>query len=217
MGCSSCAKKRASSGQTIFRTGTWDKGIWDSVYKNNEYGIKKRWTSSVIDVGAHTGSFTKFILERGARKVWAIEPDPKNFEILEKNLSKYVTLGKVVLINKAIGPAGELFGPLNDPGVNTGGVAYGPIEGGTIQTMSLDDIVDDIPGPILLKVDCEGCEYFALTQMQKLRRINSIVGEYHVRGEFNELTLRDHLTSNGFKFSHTVKTHELGLFGAHQE
>jgi FkbM family methyltransferase len=217
MGCSSCGKKRSgrvSEAKTIFRAGSWDQNIWNSVYKNNGYGIKRGWAGSVIDVGGHTGSFTKFILEKGARKVWTIEPDPGNFELLSKNLANYVASNKVVLINKAIGPAGQKFGPLNDPGENTGGVAYGESESGTIDTITLDDIIDDIPGPILMKIDCEGCEYFAITQIQKLARINAIVGEYHHRGEFNELTLRDHLVSNGFQFSHTVKTPTLGGFSA---
>lgn len=219
MGCSSCGKKRSgrvTAAKTIFRPKTWDQDIWNSVYKNNEYGIKRRWTGSVIDVGGHTGSFTKFILEKGARKVWTIEPDPGNFEILSKNLAPYIDANRVVLINKAIGPAGQKFGPLNDPGENTGGVAYGESESGIIDTITLDDIIDEIPGPILMKIDCEGCEYFAITQMQKLARINAIVGEYHHRGEFTELTLRDHLVSKGFQFSHTVKAPAIGVFGAHQ-
>lgn len=219
MACGRCSKKSKSpspSGQTIFRQGTWDRDIWNSVYKNNEYGIKGSWKGSVIDVGAHTGAFVKFILERGAKKVWAIEPDPDNFNLLQNNMSKYVALDQVVLINKAIGPAGEEYGKLNDAGQNTGGIAYGPKEGGGILTMTLDDIVDEIPGPILLKIDCEGCEYFAIQQMQKLHRINSIVGEYHVRDYGSALSLQEHLTSNGFKFSHTVKTPNIGLFGAHQ-
>lgn len=221
MGCSSCAKKRnkasgATVAQTIFRAGTWDRDIWNSVYKNNEYGIKRRWGGSVIDVGAHTGAFTKFMLDKGAKKVWAIEADPANFEVLSKNMAPYIASGRVVLINKALGPAGEKFGPLNNPGENTGGTAYGPVEGGTIDTMSLDDIIDDIPGPILMKIDCEGCEYFAITEMEKLHRINAIVGEYHHRDGMTELTLRDHLVSRGFQFSHTVKIPTLGLFGAHQ-
>lgn len=221
MGCSSCGKKRGrvsgtTVAQTIFRAGTWDKDIWNSVYKNNEYGIKRRWSSSVIDVGAHTGAFTKFMLDKGAKKIWAIEANPDNFEILSKNMAPYVASGRVVLINKALGPAGEKFGPLNNPGENTGGTSYGPIEGGTIDTMSLDDIIDEIPGPVLMKIDCEGCEYFTIMQMQKLHRINAIVGEYHHRGEFTELTLRDYLVSKGFAFSHTVKAPAIGVFGAHQ-
>ena len=220
MGCSSCAKKRSSghvtSAQTIFRAGTWDKSIWDSVYKKNEYGIKRRWSGMVIDLGAHTGAFTKFILEKGASKVFSVEPDPGNFEVLSKNMARYVEAGKVVLINKAIGPAGVEFGAMNDPGQNTGGVSYGPKEGGGVETITLDAIIDMTSGPLLLKLDCEGCEYFALTQTEKIKRINAMVGEYHVRGELNELTLRDFLQSQGFAWSHNVKTPALGHFGAHQ-
>ena len=219
MACSSCAKKRASgytSVQTIFRHGTWDRDIWNSVYKNNEYGIKRRWTGSVIDIGAHTGAFTKFILEKGASKVFSIEPDPGNFEILSKNMAKYVELGKVVLINKALGPVGVEYGALNDAGANTGGISYGPKEGGSVETITLDAVIEMASGPILLKLDCEGCEYFAVEQTEQIKKINAIVGEYHVRGEKNELTLRDHLVSNGFLWSHNVKTPALGHFGAHQ-
>lgn len=42
----------------------------------------------VLDVGANIGAASRLFLDRGARKVIAIEPDPTNMALLRRNLAK---------------------------------------------------------------------------------------------------------------------------------
>jgi FkbM family methyltransferase len=69
------------------REQTLDRLIVDSVLSNNEYSLPERtdgWV--VVDVGAHIGAFSRAVLDRGAKTVWAVEPDPENFALLVENL-----------------------------------------------------------------------------------------------------------------------------------
>jgi FkbM family methyltransferase len=55
---------------------------------------------TVVDVGAFIGGFTMAVASK-AKKIVAIEPDFKNFRILERNI-KLHRLRNVLLINKAL-------------------------------------------------------------------------------------------------------------------
>ncbi len=203
-----------------FRPNTWDENIWNSIVENNEYSIHNDWPHNVIDIGGHIGSFSYFIsTKRQAKRVIVLEPDPENFSFLQQNLKEQIDNGIVIALNAGIGSPHSslsLFAPI--PG-NTGGVAYTESPTGNIRTFTLDNLIDLLDNdPILLKLDCEGCEYAALEQCSKLHRINAIIGEFHVRGNKNNESLKNILVSQNFIFnSHFTGSDQIGLFGAHQE
>jgi FkbM family methyltransferase len=203
----------------LFRPNTWDAGIWNSVVEHNEYGIINNWPHNVIDIGGHIGSFSYFItVNKGAKKVITLEPDPDNFNILQYNLQEQIQQGFVVAFNAGIGHPNlslSLFAPIHD---NTGGMSYTESVFGSIPSFTLDSLIDLLDdSPILLKLDCEGCEYTALEQCTKLSRINAIVGEFHVRGEKGPHCLQNILINQNFIFNFHFKGSEhIGLFGAHQ-
>ena len=59
----------------IFRKNTSDKNVFDSVFYNNEYGIKHMLeTDVVIDVGGHIGSFALKAWEHNSRNIYTYEP-----------------------------------------------------------------------------------------------------------------------------------------------
>mmetsp|Transcript_18089 Transcript_18089/g.37912 ORF Transcript_18089/g.37912 Transcript_18089/m.37912 type:complete len:1196 (-) Transcript_18089:78-3665(-) len=41
----------------------------------------------ILDIGAHIGIFSRFAIEAGCKHIIAYEPEPSNFDLLEKNLS----------------------------------------------------------------------------------------------------------------------------------
>jgi FkbM family methyltransferase len=51
----------------------------------------------VLDCGANIGTFSRWALEAGARKVVAIEPAPKPLECLRRNLASEIRSGRVVV------------------------------------------------------------------------------------------------------------------------
>lgn len=40
----------------------------------------------VLDVGAHIGVFSRYMIEKGCQRIIAYEPEPSNFELLKRNL-----------------------------------------------------------------------------------------------------------------------------------
>ena len=57
---------------------------------------------TVIDCGAHVGTFTLHALERGAAKVVAVEPNPNNVECLRRNFKNEIATGRVVVVPEGV-------------------------------------------------------------------------------------------------------------------
>ena len=202
----------------IFRHKTWDYDIWHSIITHNEYQIHDNWNGSIIDVGGHIGSFSYFMLShRGASSSIIVEPDPHNFLILQHNLSDFINSNKVTAINAGIGSPNSKLQPCSGPHANTGGTNYGESPDGTIDSVTLDHLINMGPeGPILLKLDCEGCEYTALSNCENMSRISAIVGEYHERDSYHHSTLEKFLHDYGFSSNYHYTSDSIGLFGAHR-
>lgn len=56
----------------------------------------------VIDAGANVGAFVATALRRGAAKVVAIEPVPRNVDALSKNFADQIASGKVIVVAKGL-------------------------------------------------------------------------------------------------------------------
>lgn len=72
----------------------------DIYHTSGEWGIRKG--DVVLDCGAHVGAFTHTALARGASKVIAIEPSPRNVECLRRNFAKEIAEGRVVVYPKGV-------------------------------------------------------------------------------------------------------------------
>ena len=73
-----------------YRTNTSDALIWRQVYFDNCYKVPElQATDVVIDIGAHTGSFTCACLRKGSRKILAFEPDPESFALASQNVRHF--------------------------------------------------------------------------------------------------------------------------------
>lgn len=134
-------------------------GAWEP-YVKKIFVVKK--DDIIIDVGAHIGTYTiPLALQIGNNgKVIALEPNDKNADILEKNIS-INKLSNVILVRKA---AAKQAGMLNlrltsDPMLSMISTDT-DIDATSVKTTDLDSLVDDLSVRRVdwLKIDAEGFE-----------------------------------------------------------
>ena len=152
----------------------------------------------VIDVGACTGDTSIYFAICGAKKVISIEPYPKNFEMLEKNIE--INHLEKLINPKLAGCASKSSYITIDPNFkSTMRSNLKEFETGIkIPLVSLIDIIKDedfTDG--ILKLDCEGCEYDVILESSKslLQKFSHIQIEYHMGYE----NIKQKLESCGFK------------------
>jgi FkbM family methyltransferase len=117
-----------------------------------------------INIGANIGFFPCIALQSGAKRVLAIEPDPINFSIMQKNIEKNRWTNKIRLQNIACGSKNEilkLFG--RDTGASFIPEWEGNIKekGQSANVSTLDTIFlrEKDFGKVLILIDAEGFEY----------------------------------------------------------
>lgn len=166
----------------------------------------------VLDIGANIGYYTLILakLVGQSGKVFAFEPEPTNFRLLEKNVS-INGHSNVILEQKAVSNRNEnkkLYLNKENAGMHT---IYKPpcpnLDSVDIETISLDNYFNNYTCKIdFIKMDIEGSEYTALEGMQTvLKRQNNIkllvaffpsaIREYGYKPE----QYVDLLMSNGFR------------------
>lgn len=132
----------------------------------------------VVDIGANLGYFTVIAARRvGPRgKVFSYEPDPRNFHLLEKNISvngfRNVTAIPSAISDK-IGSRELFFGDNNTTHSFSDKRATGRSE--SVATDTLDDSLS-AQGSLkvdIIKMDIEGAEPLALEGMKKTIAYNS--------------------------------------------
>lgn len=111
--------------------------------------------NTVLDIGANIGYYTLLMSKMVGRsgKVYSFEPEPKNFEILQKNI-QLNNIENVVLSNLAMSDkSGKAFMELsNDSGQHR--LSESGIE---IQTTTIDEYFKDVKIDFI-KMDAEGSE-----------------------------------------------------------
>ncbi len=177
----------------LVRTNSNDEGIAHEVQAAYAPDlIDYRQVQAVVDVGAHIGAWSKWVLAQSPdARVIAIEANADNFALLQRNLAGHTA-------DLHLGCCGYRDGEmvmLSDPG-NTGGHTLVPadqaepaIRGAQItqrapyrgERRTLEQIMDGVAEYDVLKLDCEGGEFDILAHApaETLRRFRWIVGEYH--------------------------------------
>jgi FkbM family methyltransferase len=132
---------------------------------------------TVVDVGAHVGFFTLLAarLVGSHGRVYAFEPDPSNYAMLEKNIALN-SYGHVVTVQKAVASDSGEATLLLDPRGNDRNVLIDKSEGLSagrhgveIETIGLDAFLEkaQLERVHLLKMDVEGAEYAAIQGMSR--------------------------------------------------
>lgn len=153
----------------------------------------------VVDIGASVGPFAKSILNKNLKEVICLEPHPKLFATLYKNLSDYKN---VKCINKGISSVdGEIF--FENLFDDTKDLNYTGDEfwrkkekcsAITFKTLIGKNNLEKID---FLKIDCEGGEYdvFTTDNFHWIKNnVKKIAGEWHLHTEeFKQkfITFRD--------------------------
>lgn len=134
----------------------------------------------VLDLGANIGYYTlifaKLVGEEG--KVFAFEPDPTNFALLEKNVEMN-GYKNVMLIQKAVSnKAGKLKLYLSEDSMGDHTIfnLYEGCKFIEIEAIRLDDYFKNYDGKIdFIKIDTEGAEEQAIQSMFNLLKKNKTV------------------------------------------
>lgn len=187
------------------------------VYGQNH--IKYHEVKQVIDVGAHIGAWTRFVLVLNPEAcVIAVEPDPENFAMLTLNTADYPT---VTRLNGGMGfIEGRAYIGTHDQ--NSGGhvlfdeqalpvVRNDPHRKISVveQMWTLEQLIDMAGEVDVLKLDCEGAEISAIARTPDavLKRCQWIVGEYHNTPAAFENEFAARLNAVGFEMVE-VEHHE---------
>lgn len=131
----------------------------------------------VLDIGAHIGYYTLIAaqLVGSGGRVFAFEPEPKNFSLLEKNI-KINNYSNIVAVQKAVSDKSatlKLYLAENNSGDHR---IYDPNDGRSkfinIEVVKLDDFFKDYNRINVVKIDVQGAEGGVLKGMENLIQYN---------------------------------------------
>ncbi len=204
------------SGRNVILTDAINNGDIAEIFGANPFRILNPKGKTVIDIGANIGDSSIYFAINGATKVFAVEPFPRSYSSLVKNINLNELREVVVPINAAIkSKKGEITLPLENGDIGSKAV-YNPSYTGTtvqIPTITLDEIFDNVKSvDIILKMDCEGCEYEVIPNMNEylFDKISAICLEYHkdysylaqfIRGKGYHVNVRRYRKDNGYIYA----------------
>lgn len=172
----------------------------------NPAGFEIDNADTVVDVGAHIGSFTVYSARRAhPGSVFSLEPVEENSELLLRNIQAN-NLDNVVPVKKAMaGDTGKRSMYLSRSR-NDGHSLYhaSHCEERLVETVTLEQFMANFSiGRIdFLKLDCEGAEYEIIMGCSDatLGRIRKISMEYHVGpGLAGPVALKKFLDAKGYQ------------------
>lgn len=179
--------------QMSYRKNTNDDLVIYSVMIADEY-LSKRFDYAdkdvFIDLGAHIGTWTALMSSfNHTFKVYAYEPIPENFELLQRNIKQNNLNAipfRLAISIDSIGKEKIYYTP-DDTSFGSQHKFVGSARGGAneieVDRISVDDIFsnNNIEKCRVLKTDCESCEIkgFSTVSKETLQKIDYIVGEFH--------------------------------------
>lgn len=121
----------------------------------------------VLDVGANLGTFTRFALNRGARRVIAFEPEPTNIACFKRTFKDELESGRVALVESAAWDHNGIL-DFSEPSRGNSGIGSAVNGNGTpvikVQATTIDETVAklNLDHVDFIKMDIEGSERHAL-------------------------------------------------------
>lgn len=175
------------------------------IFCRNDYPVTGR-EKVILDLGANIGVSALFFLsECENAKILSFEPDPRNFQLFEKNTSKFEA--RVKLVKAAVVPAYEDYVEFTQfSSSRYGGVG---VEGGEkIRVPAkninkiLSQVIDEFGSIDILKIDIESLE---------IETMNSIEKKYfkYITKIYIELPYETPLVLNGFNSHIQGQVHQL--------
>jgi len=173
----------------------------------------------VLDIGANIGDSSVYFATLGAKKVIAVEPFPKSFESLKKNVILNEVSDKVVCLNLVVSDKNgkiHLDESIED---STSMMAFDQGNGIEVQMKTLNDLINDYKiENAVLKIDCEGCEYniFKNLNPSYLNFFEYIWIEYHSGLKMTKRIILQKLTDAGFHYNIQRKKGKFGYIRAYK-
>ena len=172
---------------------------------------------TVIDAGAHVGSFSLWAGLRAHCQIYALEPNPEVFRMLVENLDRAGISPRVVVRSAALAGSSRVA-TLSSPTRASHGASIVSDKGGAeiaVQTMTLVEAIADAgyESVDFLKLDIEGAEYelFATASLSLLSQARLIVIECHPVEGATAQQLIDKLHMAGFAVASELTTSGLVL------
>lgn len=162
--------------------GGWNDGDLFGVFLEDAYKQLNVNGRCVIDIGGNIGDSAIYFVLNGASRVISVEPFPKTYEkaLFNINVNK---LNKRVEIRNAAVSVDNKGVYLDANETSTGLLSATDFNMGQllVRSLTLDDIVRMANSEdIVLKMDCEGCEYSLMSTNSKvLESVQEILLEYH--------------------------------------
>lgn len=186
-------KKKIIDIQTV--TEVFDEGVYQL----------PQISGTVIDLGANIGVFSVYACLMGAEKVYAVEPNPSNYKLLEQNINLNNLETKVISYMATISNReGTIL--LNDMDRDSRVKAVSRLESAYSKkitkakdktifespTTTLEKFLDDLDvQDCIVKADVEWSEYIIFTKMKKeaMDKISYLTMEFHgtSKGMFGRL------------------------------
>lgn len=151
----------------------------------------------VLDIGAYVADSAIYFATHGSKIVYAYEPYPNSYLIGKRNIELNGFTNKIKLMNSAIGNESGKIRIDKSFKSNMGNDLVDFKVGKKIKIINIRDIIKkyNINNGVL-KIDCEGCEYGIILNLEKeyLRKFKQIIIEYH----YGYKNLKKYLKSAGF-------------------
>jgi FkbM family methyltransferase len=137
-----------------------------------------------VDIGANEGMFSILMAKMFPLvRVYAYEPVPRTFFQMIRNIGLN---GVTNITPQCVGVGKERYAEMNVHKVYSGGSSlvdtYDPLthDKTSVMLCTLDEILGAHDKVKLLKIDIEGGEYDAIYDSMLLRKVENMVGEFHI-------------------------------------
>jgi FkbM family methyltransferase len=170
----------------FLRPNTSDINLFYAIFLRGEYDFNlPAPPKRIIDAGANVGLFAIKIKNRFPEaEIICIEPDPENFELLQRNVAPYKG---IVCENKGIWSRNTRLRVVDKYGVGKWALSVEEDSAGPIESITIPSLLDkhDWGKADLLKMDIEGSEkqLFNHPGLDWLLKVKTIVIELHDRFE----------------------------------
>lgn len=174
----------------IGRNGSSDAAVYRQIFVHHEYGFSQgnEEVATIVDLGANVGYASVFMLSRFPRaRVVALEPDPENFELLQRNLAPYRHRCDLLLAAAWSHPTRLRL--RSEPYRGGGHWARQVEQGddGSVEAFDIGTLLDklSIERVAILKMDIEGAEVAVFAgDLGWLDRVDSMLIELHDDSSF---------------------------------
>lgn len=190
---------------------SWNKTLYDEIFAINCYNVLDHEVQgkTILDLGAHNGTFGIFCLAKGAKEVYAVEANLITFAKFLQPLARGFDKMRIRHNAVAAHDGQTLYISNNDVSSTVGNTSQNSL---SVESISLKTLVNQLEDrDLVLKIDIEGSEFDVILTSEEsvLRRFETIYIEVHgdTHPQYPDISaIKDRLTECGF-----AKTFEIPL------